>query len=65
MAADTLKRPFALHVTPADADNCAELKRLARTVQAVTNEDVDLGCFGRSYTPANAPPARVGNTASS
>ena len=42
LAVDTLGHLLALHVTPADADDRAELGRLAEAVQAASGENVDL-----------------------
>jgi hypothetical protein len=35
MAVDTLGHLLALHVTPASAEDCGEVERVSRTVQAV------------------------------
>lgn len=37
-------------MTSADADDRAEVERLARTVQAVTDEHVDLAYVDQGYT---------------
>lgn len=42
MAVDTLGHLLALHVTPASVEDRGEVERLARTVQAVTNDAVEL-----------------------
>lgn len=42
MAVDTLGYLLTLHVTTADADDRTEVERLARTVQAITDESIDL-----------------------
>lgn len=48
---------LALHVTPADADNRAEVERLARTVQAVTDESVEVAFVDQGYTGDRAASA--------
>lgn len=54
LAVDTLGHLLALHVTPADADDRAEVERLARTVQAVTDGHVDLAYVDQGYTGERA-----------
>lgn len=54
LAVDALGHLLALHVIPADADDRAEVERLARTVQAVTDEHVDLAFVGQGYTGERA-----------
>jgi len=41
MAVDTLGHLLALHVTPASAEDRGEVERLARTVQAVTDDAIE------------------------
>ena len=57
MAVDTLGHLLALHVTPASADDRAEVGRLAKTVQAATGGSVELAYVDQGYTgdtPAKA-----------
>jgi len=54
IAVDTLGHLLALHVTLADADDRAEVERLARTVQAVTDESVDIAFVDQGYTGERA-----------
>lgn len=42
MIVDTLGHLLALHVTPAGVEDGGEVERLARTVQTVTNDAVEL-----------------------
>jgi hypothetical protein len=42
LAVDTLGHLLALHVTPASADDRAEVGRLAEAVQDATEESVDI-----------------------
>lgn len=46
MAVDTLGYLLALHVTPASAEGRGEVKRLARIMQAVTGNTVDIAYVG-------------------
>jgi transposase len=50
MAVDTLGHLLALHVTPATADDRAEVGRLAAAVQAATGASVDLAYVDQGYT---------------
>ena len=50
MAVDTLGHLLALHVTPATADDRAEVDRLAAAVQAATGESVELAYVDQGYT---------------
>ena len=50
MAADTLSHLLALHVTPASAEDRGEVARLARTVQAVTRDTVDIAYVDQGST---------------
>ncbi len=52
MAVDTLGHLLALHVTPASAEDRGEVERLARTVQAVTGDHVDIAYVDQGYTGA-------------
>ncbi len=54
VAVDTLDHRPALHVTPVSAEDHGEAKRLARTVQAVTNNTIELGWVDQGYTGARA-----------
>jgi len=57
MAVDTLGHLLALHVTPANVDDRAEVSRLAAAVQDVTSESVTLAYVDQGYTgeaPAEA-----------
>ena len=54
MAVDTLGHLIALHVTPAGADNRAEVGRLAKAVQAATSGSVELAYVDQGYT-GNTP----------
>jgi transposase len=59
MAVDTLGHLLALHVTPADADDRAEVGRLAEAIQDVTGENVTLAFVDQGYTgPKPAAAAR-------
>lgn len=50
MAVDTLGHLLALHVTPANADDRAEVERMAKTIQAATNESVEIAFVDQGYT---------------
>lgn len=57
MAVDTLGNLLALHVTPANTDDRAEVARMIRTVQAVTDGALDVAFVDQGYTgqsPAEA-----------
>ena len=54
MAVDTLGHLLALHVTPANAEDRGEVERLARTMQAVTGNNVDIAYVDQGYTGARA-----------
>jgi transposase len=57
LAVDTLGHLLALHVTPATADDRAEVGRLAEAVQEATGESVSLAFVDQGYTgerPAQA-----------
>jgi transposase len=61
MAVDTLGHLLALHVTPADSDDRAEVGRLAEAIQDVTGENVTLAFVDQGYTgpkPAAAAKAQ-------
>lgn len=50
MAVDTLGHLLALHVTPANVDDRAEVGRLAAAVQEATGESVELAYVDQGYT---------------
>jgi transposase len=50
MAVDTLGHLLALHVTPADVDDRAEVGRLAAAIQDATGETVTLAYVDQGYT---------------
>ncbi|WP_431310439.1 transposase, partial [Methylobacterium gnaphalii] len=57
MAVDTLGHLLALHVTPASADDRAQVEHLAKAVQAATGDNVGLAYVDQGYTgekPAKA-----------
>lgn len=61
MAVDTLGHLLALHVTPANTDDRAEVGRLTQTVQAVTGESVEVAFVDQGYTGENAAAAAKAN----
>jgi transposase len=57
MAVDTLGHLLAMHVTPANEQDRAQVEELARAVQEVTDEHVELAYVDQGYTgeePASA-----------
>lgn len=57
LAVDTLGHPLALHVTPANTDDRAEIGRIAKTIQAETGQSVEVAFVDQGYTgdkPATA-----------
>src|ERR687885_1535411 len=50
MAVDTLGHLLAAHVTPATADDRAEVGRVAQAIQGATGESVDLAYVDQGYT---------------
>ncbi len=50
LAVDTLGHLLALHVTPANADDRAEVGRIAKAVQAETGENVKIAFVDQGYT---------------
>ena len=57
MAVDTLGNLLAMHVTPANEQERAQVEELAKAVQEVTNEHVELAYVDQGYTgeePAKA-----------
>ena len=57
LAVDTLGHLLALHVTPADSDDRAEVGRLAGAVQAATGESVDLAYVDQGFSGKTAATA--------
>jgi transposase len=57
MAVDTLGHLLALHVTPANADDRAEVGRLAQAVQETTGDSVDIAFVDAGYNGPNAAEA--------
>jgi transposase len=49
-AVDTLGHLLALHVTPADEQDRAQVEQLARTVQQITGDSVELAYVDQGYT---------------
>ncbi len=54
LAVDTLGHMLALHVTPASAEDRAEVERLAGAVQAETGDSVELAYVDQGYTGERA-----------
>jgi transposase len=57
LAVDTLGHFLALHVTPANADDRAEVGRMAKAIQAATDQSVEIAFVDQGYTgekPAEA-----------
>ena len=50
VAVDTLGHLLALHVTPADEQDRAQVKKIARDVQKVTGKSVELAFVDQGYT---------------
>jgi transposase len=50
IAVDTLGQLLAVLVTPANAQECAQIGELAEQVQAVTGESVEIGFVDQGYT---------------
>jgi len=57
LAVDTLGHLLAAHVTPATADDRAEVGRLAQGIQAATGESVNLAYVDQGYTGERAAEA--------
>jgi transposase len=57
MAVDTLGHLLALHVTPASADDRAEVGRLAEAIQDATGENVTLAYVDQGYSGERAADA--------
>lgn len=56
-AVDTLGHLLALHVTPADEQDRAQVKQLAEAVQKATGESVELAYVDQGYTGKSAAEA--------
>jgi len=57
LAVDTLGLFLAMHVTPANADDRAEVGRMAKAIQAATDQNVEVAFVDQGYTgekPAKA-----------
>lgn len=50
MAVDTLAHLLALHITPANADDRAEVERMAKAIQVATDESVEIAFVDQGYT---------------
>lgn len=50
LAVDTLGHLLALHVTPANTDDRAEIGRIAKTIQAETGQSVEVAFVDQGYT---------------
>jgi transposase len=57
LAVDTLGHLLALHVTPANVDDRAEVGRLAEAIQEATGESVTLAYVDQGYTGARSAEA--------
>ncbi|WCM28012.1 hypothetical protein NDN01_03530 [Sphingomonas sp. QA11] len=55
MVVDTLNHLLALHATPASAENRSEVERLARTGQAVTDDQVEIASVVRALPRRTCP----------
>ncbi|MGU3329541.1 transposase [Methylobacterium mesophilicum] len=58
MAVDTLGRLLALHVTPTDADDRAQVDQLAKVEQVVTGESVEVAFVDQCYLREEAGSGR-------
>lgn len=56
-AVDTLGHLLALHVTPADEQDRAQVEKLAQAVQQITDNSVELAYVDQGYTGENAKQA--------
>jgi transposase len=54
VAVDTLGHLLALHVTPADEQDRAQVEELAKSVQEVTGESIELAYVDQGYTGKEA-----------
>ena len=50
LAVDTLGHLLALHVTPANGDDRAEVGRIAKAIQVATDDSVDIAFVDQGYT---------------
>lgn len=57
MAVDTLGHLLALHVTPANADDRAQVEHLTKAVQAATGDSVQIAFVDQGYTGDKAATA--------
>ncbi len=57
MAVDTLGHLLALHVTPANADDRAEVSRIAKDIQSATGQSVEVAFVDQGYTGHRAAAA--------
>jgi len=57
MAVDTLGHLLTLHVAPADEQDRARVKQVAKDIQEVTDESVELAYVDQGYTGENAAEA--------
>ena len=57
MAVDTLGHLLALHVTPANEQERAQVQQLAEQVQTITNHSVEVAFVDQGYTGAEAEQA--------
>lgn len=57
IAVDTLGHLLALHVTPASAQDRGEVEKLAKTIQAVTDDSVEIAWVDQGYTGERAEQA--------
>jgi len=60
-AVDTLGHLLALHVTPADEQDRAQVEELAQAVQSLTDQSVTLAYVDQGYTGENAKQAAQTN----
>ena len=56
-AVDTLGHLLALHVTPANADDHAQVEHLAKAVQAATDDSIEIAFVDQGYTSDKAATA--------
>ena len=61
LAVDTFGHPLALHVTPANADERAEIGRLTEAVQIATGNSVEVAFVDQGYNGPNAASAAEAN----
>ena len=63
LAVDTLGNLLALHVTPADEGDRAQVEQLAAAVQPVTEQCVEIAYVDQGYTGADAQDSAAGRGA--